>query len=202
VLLLCAISARAFATTITIGGFITQSTMDGTGPATANPSLNDIVDAQAFNLTLNSTTVINGAGLYDLTGSSLVFSVPDASASETNFDAISLSLIADGAFTDFSLLACISGAECSSGNALTANFQILTSMLNGSGVAATGLDQPHPLDLLEDDGTTDIQGSINTYSGTTNAVVTPEPASGSLLAVGLYAMAMVNRLRTRFTERT
>jgi hypothetical protein len=201
VCLLFALASSAFGTTITLGGVITQSVSDGTGPATGNPSLNNIMDAQAFSLKLNSATLINGPGFYDLTGSSLVFSVPVASASETNFAAISLSVTANGSDSDFSLLACISGADCFTGNALTANFRVPTSMIGGSGVSAIGLDQPHPLDLLEDDGITDLHGSIDTYSGTVTTVVTPEPASGSLLAIGLSAMAMItNRARHRFSN--
>jgi hypothetical protein len=200
--LLCAVSSRAFGTTITLGGSMTQSTADGTGPAIGNPSLNNIVDGQAYSLTLNSATLINGSGLYDLTGSSLIFSVPAASATETSFAAITLSVMTNGAFSDFSLLACISGADCNTGNALTANFRILTSMIGGSGVAATGLDQPHPLDLLEDDGVTDLHGSIDTYSGTVATVVTPEPAPGSLLAIGLSGIALIQGVRQRFSNRT
>jgi hypothetical protein len=197
---LCALSSRVYGTTITLGGSITQSTADGTGPAVGNPSLNSISDGQVYGLALNSSTSINGPGVYDLTGSSLIFSVPAASAMETSFSAITLSVINNGAFSDFSLLACISGADCFTGNALTANFRILTSMVGGADVTVTGLDQPHPLDLLEDDGTTDIHGSIDTYSGTATAV-TPEPDSGSLLAIGLSAVALVNRVRHRFSNR-
>ena len=60
---------------------------------------------------------------------------------------------------------------------------------------ALGVVNLLPLDLLQDDGVTDIQGSIATYSytppGTT--IPTPEPAS-ILLAASVFA-ALSLRLR-------
>lgn len=190
----CAAVAIAPASTLTLTGTVTQSTPDGTGPALYNPSLNAIADGEAFTLTLSPTTDITGPGFYTLTGSTLSFVVPAASAAETSFDAITLAVTSNGAFDDFSLLACLSGASCFSGNALTANFRIAAAGIGGTGVTATGLDQPHPLDLLEDDGTTDIQASILTYSNTaTPQAVTPEPGTFSLCALAILALLLVTR---------
>jgi hypothetical protein len=57
-------------------------------------------------------------------------------------------------------------------------------------VSATGLDQPHPLDLLENDGATDIHGSITSYSNTGSVNAVPEPSPDVLLACVLAALAV------------
>lgn len=198
----CAASTQAYASSFTLSGLITQSTADGTGPAVRNPSLNNVLSLQPYSLTLDSATAITGPGLYNLTGSSLIFSVPLAGATESGFGAITLSVITSGSAYNFSLLACLEGADCLASNQLTANFQIAAAMLGGTGVMATGLDQPHPLNLLEDDGTTDLQGSITTYSATgIPSTVTPEPDSFLLLAFGLSATGVLARVRNRFSFR-
>src|SRR5215510_557101 len=147
----------AFADIISFGGAITQSTPDGTGPAVNNPSLNNILDLQTYLVTLMFTGSITAPGTYNLTGGSLTFSVPSAPASEASFGSLSLTITANGGFDDFSFLGCLTtGSGCLVGNQLDANFRILATGLNSQNVTATGLDPPHPLDLLEDDGTTDI----------------------------------------------
>ena len=191
VLAFTALSQSARADTITFSGDITQSTADGTGPAANNSSLNAIADGDAYTVTLSfGGALLLGPGTYDLTGASLLFSVLTAPASESAFDLISLTITADGLYSDFSLLACLTTGSfaCGGGNELDANFSVLTADLHSQGVAALGLDPPHPLDLLEDDGITDIHGSITSYSYTPSAV--PEPASVILLAAGL---AMTSR---------
>jgi hypothetical protein len=186
---ICGLVGQASAGSIlTFGGFITQSTADGTGPAVNNTGLNHILDGDAFTVKLISPSVSLAAlTTYDLTGDSLTFSDPVAPASETSFDAISLTISADGIFDDFSLLGCLTtGSGCAFGNQLDANFKILATDLTSAGAGAIGLDQPHPLDLLEDDGITDIQGSISSYSNST----VPEPdlaAEVGCLLAGLAA---------------
>jgi len=182
--LLAGFANVAFASTITFGGAIIQSTQDGTGPAVNNPGLNNIQDLQSYLVTLVFPGSITAPGTYNLTGG-LTFSDSTAAASENNFDSISLTITLSGGFDEFSLLGCLTtGGGCLIGNQLDANFKIPAASLNSQNVAATGLDPPHPLDLLEDDGITDIQGTITTYSNTSaNAV--PEPSSLSLLCCAL-----------------
>jgi hypothetical protein len=179
----------AAASTITFSGLITQSTQDGTGPAVNNPALNAIHDLQSYTVTLVFPGTINMPGIY--AGSIMTLSVPLAPASEMLFNSISLTITANAGFDEFSLYACLTtGSGCAGGNQLTANFKILAAGLNSQNVAATGLDPPHPLDLLEDDGTTDIQGTITTYSNTGAASTVPEPSLTVLLGgclTGLFA---------------
>lgn len=198
VLVLCGFANVAGAGTISFNGVITQSTQDGTGPAVNNPSLNDIQDLQDYAVTLVFPGAITAPGTYDLTGSSLTFDVLSAPSTEAAFGSIILTITANGSFNEFSLLACLtSGGGCAGGNQLTANFQILAASLNSQNVAATGLDQPHPLDLLEDDGTTDIHGSITGYSYTGAASTVPEPSTLVLLGGALAALALAkSKLRS------
>src|SRR5207244_5111773 len=110
---------------------------------------------------------ITAPGHHNMTGASLQFSDTTRAVSETSFGTISLTVTSSGGFDQISLLGCLTtGSDCLFGNFLTGNLQIAASALNLQNVAATGLDQPHPLDLLEDDGITDIHGSITTYSYT------------------------------------
>ena len=191
-LMLCGYVGGARASTLSFSGVITQSTPDGTGPASNNPSLNSITDGETYSVTLDFPGTITGPGSYDLTGASLTFDVPSASATETSFGSISLTIIDIAGFDQFSLLGCLtSGSDCLVGNELTANFEIPDTLFNAQNVGATGLDQPHPLDLLEDDGSTDIHGSITSYSGP--ASVTPEPGTASLLGTGIGLLALVKR---------
>jgi len=201
----CGLALAASASTISFGGAIIQSTQDGTGPAVNNPSLNNIQDLQAYSVTLAFAGSITAPGTYDLTGSSLTFSVPAAPAAESSFGFISLTVTANGGFDDLSLLACLTtgSGPCPPfvGNGMTANFRIPAAMLNSQGVTAIGLDLPHPLDLLEDDGTTDIHGSITSYSYTGSVSAVPEPYSAILLGCGLIALAARRRYRSEIRKR-
>src|SRR5947208_15060131 len=107
VLAYCGLAVTAAASTISFGGNIIQSTQDGTGPAMNNPSLNNIQDLQAYSVTLAFVGSITAPGMYDLTGSSLTFSVPAAPAMESSFGTISLTITANGGFDDLSLLGCL-----------------------------------------------------------------------------------------------
>lgn len=180
--------------TITLDGKVTQSTSDGTGPAVNNPSLNNIGDLESYFLTLSFTGSITAPGSYNLTG--LTFNDPTALASETNFGSIKLTITTNGGFDEFSLLGCLTtGMGCLLGNQLDANFKIPAASLNSQNVVATGLDPPHPLDLLEDDGITDIQGTVTTYSYNGPATPTPEPALAGLLGCVLTSFIAANRMR-------
>jgi len=203
-LILCAgVSHVSYADTIVISGYITQSSQDGTGPAVNNASLNNIADGDSWQLSLLFDGAILAPGTYsNLTNSSLTLSDPSAGASENDFDFTSLTISQVGGFDQFSLFGCLNtGGGCFAGNDISASFQIASFALNSQNVAATGLDQPHPLDLLEDDGTTDIQGSITGYSYTSTAAIpqTPEPSSVSFLSEGiaLFCAASWGRLRRK-----
>ena len=194
----CVFAGSANATTILISGSILQSTQDGTGPAVNNPSLNAIHDNDLYSLTLIFGGGISTPGLYNLTGSSFLFNDTAASATENAFNLISLTVTANGSFDDISMLGCLTtGSGCLVGNQLTANFRILAASLNSMNVMATGLDQFHPLDLLEDDGLTDIHGSITGYSYISTGPTVPEPATGALV---ISALAMLAGRRLAWTR--
>ena len=185
VVVIC-LAAFSVADTITISGNITQSTQDGTGPAANNPSLNDVNDGDVYTVTLAFAGSITSPGLYDLTGSTLIFGDPTAPANESDFGTISLNVAANGVFYDISLFGCLNtGFACNQGNQLSASFEILAANLNSPASPAVGLDQPHPLDLLEDDGVTDIHGSIDTYSYSGPVSQVPEPSSLVLIGSAL-----------------
>jgi hypothetical protein len=188
------------ADSFTLSGIITQSTQDGTGPAVNNPSLNDIVDNSPFTLTLNFRGTIAAAGTQDLTGSSLVFGVPNVGALESNFDFTSLTIVNANDMAEFSLFACLrTGSGCNQGNELDLSFMIPSADLSGQNVLAQGIPGLIPLDLLEDDGVTDIQGSVTQYSGTITSSV-PEPSPLVLSAFSLIAV-FLERIRRRSKSR-
>ncbi len=188
------LSSQVIADTITFGGEITQSTSDGTGPAMNNPALNDIQDGDNFLVTLTFTGSITAPGTYPLPGAMLVFLDTDASVTEDEFASTSLSVTQDGTSYDLSLLGCLTtGSGCLVGNYLSANFSIPDSDLNSMNVTAQSIaDLNPPLDLLEDDGVTDIQGSISSYSYS-GATATPEPSQMIPLAIGLAALLIGRR---------
>jgi hypothetical protein len=89
----------------------------------------------------------------------------------------------DDSFADVSLLACLStGSACDQGNQLDANFQIPAVQLNAKNWTGQAIAGLLPLDLLEDDGATDIQGSVSVVSSV------PEPAQIWLLGAVITGM--------------
>jgi hypothetical protein len=176
----------ALADIITFGGQITQP-QDSTVPAVNNPQLNDIAlgDAYTVTFTFKGTTI---PGLQF--SPNLVFADTTDPVTLSSFFLVNLSIIGNGSFDDFSLLACLTGGTpCDQGNQLTANFRIPAALLKSQNVTATGLDEPHPLDILDDGGSTDIHGSITTYSYTGVAAV-PEPSTRALLVIVLTLLTI------------
>ena len=187
-----ALANVAVADIITFGGAITQP-QDVTMPAVNNPSLNSILILQPYTVTLGFAGSITAPGTYTL--NSLKFSDLTAPASEISFSSISLTITANGGFDQFSLLGCLTtGGGCFAGNQLDANFSIPGASLNSQNVVATGLDPPHPLDLLEDDGVTDIHGSITGYSYTGSVSTVPEPSLAVLVGCCLALLVAANRM--------
>src|SRR4029077_19656355 len=61
-------------------------------------------------------------------------------------------------------------------------------------VAASAVPGITPFELLEDDGVTDIHGSVTSYSYTpTPVTATPEPGTFALFASGLMGLAALRR---------
>jgi len=182
----CGSVSLSYADSVFWSGSISQSPSDASQTAVNNPTLNSIFDFQAFSVTLDFNGSILAPGTYkNLIGATLTFTDGSAGAIETAFDTIFLTITANGGLDDFSLLGCLTTGSfgCFGGNQLDANFEIPAAGLNSQGVTATGLDQPHPLDLLEDDGATEVQGTITGYSYTAAAPV-PEPSSLGLSSLG------------------
>jgi hypothetical protein len=190
-LLLCtALAATLHADTITVGGIINQSTQDGTGPAVNNPSLNDIPDGAFYTTNLSFAESIQSPGTYDLTGSILFFNVGSVGAVENKFNSMTLTVALSGAFDQVGILACLTtGSACNQGNELDLDFMIPAVNLNDQNVVAQGILNLLPLDLLEDDGVTDIHGSITNYSYTAGSPA-PEPSAFVLAVAGLLIMIL------------
>jgi len=192
VLIFVSCAARLHADTLTVGGVINQSIQDGTGPAVNNPSLNNILDGAFYTVNLGFAESITSPGTYDLTGLNLRFEVVTDSAIENSFDSVSLTVAQSGSFDQISILACLTtGSGCNQGNELDLDFMIPSANLNSENVVAQGIPNLLPLDLLEDDGITDIHASVTSYSYTPSAAaVVPEPSASVMLLSGLTLVAL------------
>jgi hypothetical protein len=185
-LLLAGLSSILSAGTVTLTGLINQSMSDGTGPAVNNPGLNSVNDGDAYLVTLSFTGEITTAGLFSLTAASFLDTT--ATIPESSFGAPwSISVANDGGNFDVSVKACLTtGTDCDQGNFLAALFSIPTASLNAQNVTTTAIPAQLPFELIEDDGVTDIHGSVLTYSYSGNV---PEPATAIPLAAALAAIA-------------
>ncbi|MBZ5631996.1 MAG: hypothetical protein LAO55_02605 [Acidobacteriia bacterium] len=161
--------------------------------------MNNVADGDSYIVTLGFPTSITGSGAFNpLAGATLAFLDSTASVNENSFGAVSLTVSADGSFFDFSLLGCVTtGSGCLVGNQLAVNFKIPTAMLNSQNVAAQSIPALTPLDLLEDDGVTDIQGTVDTYSYAGAVSTVPEPSSALLLGCALAGLVAVNRMQMK-----
>jgi hypothetical protein len=194
--MLCGANLTALhADTMTFSGTINQSIQDGTGPAVNNPALNNIPDGASYTVSLTFNGSIHSPGFYDLLDFDAAFT--SGGALENNFNSASVIVTQSGGFDQINALLCLaSGSGCNQGNELGLSFMIPVAQLNGDNVSAQQIPGLLPLDLLEDDGVTDIQGSLTNYSysppGTVSAV--PEPSS-ILLLVSIVAIAVAQAKR-------
>ena len=193
----------AFPGTIAVSGTITQSTEDGTGPAINNPGLNTINDGDSFSVQLFFLGEITSPGTYPLSDNTLAFY--SGAASETAFAVVSVAVVPSGDQDEFYLLGCLTtGADCFQGNQLTLAFLIPAGDLNSIS-PVTPIQGLLGMDLLEDDGTTDIQGALSNYSYVLNSQngqsgAAPETSSIYLVAIGL-AMTLGGRAGRRHLAR-
>ena len=197
-LLLCCLAAPAplRADSITVGGAITQSVSDGTGPALNNPALNQIADGDSFTIRLNFAGAISAPGTYTLTGIGFLSA---GGVAENNFASAILTIVQSGAADTLSLFAGLAtGSGCNQGNELDLNFSIAAADLTSLNAAASQINGLLPLDLLEDDGVTDIHGTVTSFSNTSPASTPiPEPSVVLLLLSGAIASAIATALLRR-----
>jgi PEP-CTERM motif len=188
VLAVCA----AYGGSITVTGVVTQDPADAGATAVANPSLNNVLDGDPFTVTLNFSGDITAAG-GPFTLTSLLFSDPTAGASEGAFTSGSMTITQVSGMDQFSVLGClVDPVSCFQGNELDLNFQIPTAGLNQTGLSAQFIPALLPLDLLEDGGGTEIQGSLSGYSYASTAQV-PEPSTMLLFAASLAGLLVPRR---------
>jgi hypothetical protein len=180
--------------TLTFGGMITQSTQDGTGPAVNNPALNNVLDGDSFTVTFDFPGAIAAPGLYTPASFALLLADSTNPATENSFGSVSVSVQADATdptALDISMLGCLTtGSGCLASNSLSVIFRIPAAGLSSQNVTAQALPGLMPLDLQEDDGITDIQGVINTYSQVSQTSA-PEPST--TLPLALLAGALIRK---------
>jgi len=183
----------AAADSIVFQGSISQSTADGTGPAVNNASLNNISDGDTFTVSIDFPGSVTSSGTFPFSGATVIFTDTTAGVAETNFGVSSFTVSADGVLDDVSFSGCLlSGSGCLLGNVLSANFAIAAASLNSQNVAASTIFGLSPaLDLLEDDGTTDIQASVGLYSYHGVATSIPEPSTLPTIIAGIAALVVI-----------
>jgi hypothetical protein len=171
---------------------VTQSVEDGTGPAINNADLNLVLDGDSFDILASFDGPVT-SGIHDLTGLNLIFRGASSDVVERGFNSGSLTIAQSGGSAQFSLFGCLgTGSGCGQGNELALTFMIPGGRLNDQNVAAEGIFGLLPLDLLEDDGATDIHGTVNSYSRTA-ANPTPEPAAFVLMGSALLTLSLIGR---------
>jgi len=175
---------------MTIVGAINQSVQDGTGPAVNNTDLNSITDGDSYTVNLSFLGSISSPGTFDLTDFNVTFGTSAAGLVERGFNSATVSINQSSGLDTISILACLtSGSGCSQGNELDLNFATPAMSLNAANAVVFPLFGLLPFDLLEDDGITDIHGSVTGYSYAPSSAV-PEPSALFLLAGGFAAVVL------------
>ncbi|MGA3025684.1 MAG: PEP-CTERM sorting domain-containing protein [Bryobacteraceae bacterium] len=198
------VTVPVHAGTITITGTMTQDTADVGSPAVANPSLNNILDGDSYSVTLNFAGTLTGPVTDDPLVSAS-FSDASAGALENGFFPGSLTnvtIVQSAGFDQFTVLACLidNSVNCESGNQLALNFQIAAASLNGTVVTASAIPSLLPLDLIEDGGNTDIQGTVTgySYSASGGGSPVPEPATLGLVGAAILGLIAARRRGSQF----
>jgi hypothetical protein len=192
VFMVVGMTAPAEASFVSVSGTVTQGSG---GAAVANPGLNSIMVGDSYTVMLDFNGDILSPGSYSLT--SIFFSDAAAGASESAFISGGLTITQVGASDQFNVLGClIDAATCVLGNELNLNFQIPAAQLNLFGVTAQPIPSLQPLDLLEESGSTEIQGLLSMYSYTATSE-TPEPSTMGLLGAALVALGLIRMKKTK-----
>lgn len=177
---------------ITFTGAITQGIAELGGAPVANPTLASVTIGDPFTVTLSLPVSPGDSGTYPL--AAILFTDTLQNVSESAFISGTLIITTDGTTDYLTVLAClIDSVSCAAGNQLALNLTIPFGKTTAAGVSAGAVPGLLPLDLLEDNGLTDIHGAITTYAFSAPAAATPEPATALLAALALGGLAALNK---------
>jgi hypothetical protein len=181
-LALCWVAIPALASSIVLGGFVTQDPDDGADTPAFNPSLSGVLDGDPFTFTMDFSSLVPGTNPLTL----MFFTDITQSIYETGFISGSLNLSSSGGTDTFSILACL--PSCASGNEAALNFQIPSTGVGQTNVTVSSIPGLLPFDLLEDTGGAEVQGSLTAYSfSETNKLdPVPEPSTAALLILATW----------------
>jgi len=175
---LCAVESPARADIVQVTGTITQDLTDSGATAGSNPALEAIKDGDLYSVQLTFNGPILAPGVFSLT--SVQFKDLTHPVVENAFISGSMTITQSSGVDTFSALGClIDAVTCLAGNQLDLNFEIPSSGLNMTGVAASAVPGIFPsMDLLEDGGSSDIHGTVTSYGLVAAA---PEPPARPIL---------------------
>jgi hypothetical protein len=191
-LLTLCLTGFAHAGSITLTGIVTQSTADSMVPAMSNPSLNNIADGDLFKITMNFAGLIGAPSSTSL--SYVAFADTTNAGGENAFISGKLVITQSAGVDQFFMLACLVDQNtCQQGNQLALNFALPQAQLQFGSATPQTIPGLLPMDLLEDSGSTDIQGTLTTYAFRESAAPTPEPTAFALTGLSLIGLAVLVR---------